>query len=167
MTRTGLTVACPSRRSVLIVEDDVDMAVLYHDALQGRFSVTIARGLEDARRILAGSAAPFDAVVLNMWLPNRCGLDLVRDISLLTPACPVVVVSAKAFDQEELKCAGAASFLLNPFSLDDLVAAVIRAMAGEQVRREFADRDAALASLRQQCDASDAAIRRALAGIGA
>ncbi|KPQ15733.1 MAG: Response regulators consisting of a CheY-like receiver domain and a winged-helix DNA-binding domain [Rhodobacteraceae bacterium HLUCCO18] len=69
-----------------------------------------------------------DILVLDVMLPGRSGLDILRDLRErpATRALPVLLLTAKgqARDREQAMALGANAFLTKPFSNDELVATV-------------------------------------------
>jgi DNA-binding response OmpR family regulator len=76
-----------------------------------------------------GRVAP-DVVVLDVMLPGRSGLEILRDLraSPQTADLPVLMLTAKgqAKDREIALDLGATAYLTKPFSNADLVATVAR-----------------------------------------
>ena len=92
--------------------------------------VTEAEGTEDAIEILHGS--PHDVALVDIRMPGRDGLDLLRDIRANYPKLPVIMLSS--YDNGEyVKTAlaeGAAGYLLKDTTPDDLVQAIAVALSG-------------------------------------
>ncbi len=114
---------------ILLVEDD---AVLLDGlrvglAIHG-FTVDAVACCEDARAALRATA--FDAVVLDLMLPDGSGLDLLRDWRRSGDATPVLLLTArdKVGDRIAGLDGGADDYLGKPFDLDE-VAARLRAIA--------------------------------------
>jgi two-component system response regulator QseB len=120
---------------VLVVEDDEDLAVVLADALRSaghsvRRVGTQAAGLDLAR---GGS---FDAVVLDLGLPDGDGKELLYRLRGGGSLLPLIVITARLSLDDRLEGidAGADDFLVKPFSSAELVArlrAVSRRAAGQ------------------------------------
>jgi signal transduction histidine kinase/CheY-like chemotaxis protein len=103
----------PNQPSILIVEDDHDVASLLGLLLgHSGFSTEIACDAAEAKKLL--SRTKFDAMTLDLMLPGQDGLSLLRELRQqpATRNLPIVIVSAK-------KKAG------NAHELDDHAIAVI------------------------------------------
>ncbi|MGV8920118.1 MAG: response regulator [Pseudomonas sp.] len=91
---------------VLIVEDEPDIAYLL-DLLISRagYNVTLAASLHQARTLL--TTERFDAVTLDLELPDGDGLQLIRELrnSRSTQSLPVLVISA-ACEEGKLRLNG-------------------------------------------------------------
>lgn len=114
--------------SVLIVEDDAAVARVMSKMLSTQgCRVEVAEGISEAGRVLSGA---FDAVVLDVDLPDGSGFDLVP--ALHTGARPTgVVVVTGNFDKQTVDSsirAGISECLRKPFSRAELVDAVAMAV---------------------------------------
>ncbi|HUB36474.1 MAG TPA: response regulator transcription factor [Solirubrobacteraceae bacterium] len=123
--------------SVLLVEDEPGIVDFVRRGFEGEgFSVESAGdGLEGERMALAGS---FDAVVLDLMLPGRDGLEVLASLRRARPALPVIVLTARGELEERVAGldAGAVDYLVKPFSLLELLARVraqLRAHEGSRV----------------------------------
>jgi diguanylate cyclase (GGDEF)-like protein len=84
-----------NRLQILLVEDNPADARLIREFLKDvramRFEVTHAPRLEDAVRALGEK--PFDAVLLDLGLPDARGLEALAPVNTLAPELPIVVLS--------------------------------------------------------------------------
>jgi DNA-binding response OmpR family regulator len=88
------------------------------------FSVEAAvDGIEGERLALSGS---FDAIVLDLMLPGRGGLEILGSLRRAKPTLPVIVLTARGEIEDRVAGldAGAVDYLVKPFSLAELVARV-------------------------------------------
>ena len=110
---------------VLVVEDEKKTASFVRKALQAEnFAVdTMANG-EDA--LLAAASTPFDVIVLDIMLPGRDGLSVLRQLRERKNTTPVLLLSARGEVNERVEGlnAGADDYLPKPFELAELVARV-------------------------------------------
>lgn len=114
---------------VLIVEDDEVLldGLRTGLALEG-FAADGVETIEDA--CLAVDAVEYDAVVLDIGLPDGSGLDLLRSWRSKETALPVLLLTARNSIRDRIAGLdeGADDYLGKPFDLDEL-AARIRAIA--------------------------------------
>ena len=77
-------------------------------------------------------SAACDLVVLDLSLPDRPGLDVLKEIKHLRPDCPVLILSVHSEDQFALRTlqAGAAGYLAKETVPEALAGAVRKALAG-------------------------------------
>jgi DNA-binding response OmpR family regulator len=119
---------------VLIVEDDSMIGESLREALRGQgFAADWVRDGRAADEVTASER--FDAVLLDLGLPQRSGLDVLRALRARGDATPVIVVTARdaLADKVAGLDAGADDYLVKPFELDELLArlrAVERRRAG-------------------------------------
>src|SRR4030095_8279444 len=76
--------------------------------------------------LVAVSTTPFDVVVLDVMLPGRDGLSVVRQMRERNIATPVLLLTARGEISEKVEGlnAGADDYLSKPFALEELVARV-------------------------------------------
>jgi DNA-binding response OmpR family regulator len=109
---------------VLLVEDDTELGELIVRLLQPQaLDVQWAQSLAAARSALAGPR-PFDAMVLDIMLPDGNGLDLCREVRIGMPALPVMMLSARGdtIDRVLGLELGADDYLAKPFDASELTA---------------------------------------------
>lgn len=85
----------------------------------------------------------FDLVVLDITLPGRTGIDLLRDLRRERPALPVLMLSIHPEDELGIRAvkAGASGFLSKACASDDLVRAIQLIVAGNKyISRSLAER---------------------------
>jgi DNA-binding response OmpR family regulator len=110
---------------VLLVEDEPGIVDFVRRGLEAEgFVVESALdGVEGERLALRGS---FDAIVLDLMLPGRSGLDVLASVRTAKPTMPVIVLTARGEIEDRVAGldAGAVDYLVKPFSLAELVARV-------------------------------------------
>ncbi len=113
---------------LLLVEDDPMLGAGVRRALaQQGHAVDWVQDGADADLALAGE--PYDVVLLDLGLPRKRGLDVLRDLRRRGGRVPVLVLTAQdgVPDRVAGLDAGADDYLTKPFELDEL-AARIRAL---------------------------------------
>jgi DNA-binding response OmpR family regulator len=110
---------------VLVVEDEPGIVDFVRRGLEADgFSVEAAAdGIEGERLALARS---FDAIVLDLMLPGRGGLEILASLRRAKPTVPVIVLTARGEIEDRVVGldAGAVDYLVKPFSVAELVARV-------------------------------------------
>jgi DNA-binding response OmpR family regulator len=119
---------------VLLVEDDPMIAKGLQTALRdGGFAVDWMREGESAAAALRSSS--FDLVLLDLGLPQRDGIEVLRELRRRGDATPVIVLTARDEIQHRVAGldAGADDYIVKPFDLDEVTArmrSVLRRAAG-------------------------------------
>jgi DNA-binding response OmpR family regulator len=120
---------------VLLVEDDRMIGESLREALrQQGFAVDWVRDGRAADTVLASER--FDAVLLDLGLPQRGGLDVLKALRARGDATPVIVLTARDALSDKVSGldAGADDYLIKPFELDELLAR-LRAVGRRQAGR--------------------------------
>ncbi|HUC86580.1 MAG TPA: response regulator transcription factor [Candidatus Acidoferrales bacterium] len=110
---------------VLVVEDEKKTASLVRKALETEgFAVQVC-GRGDAA-LEAAIATPCDGIVLDIMLPGRDGLSVLRQLRAQGNRTPVLLLSARGEVDERVAGldAGAEDYLPKPFVIAELVARV-------------------------------------------
>ena len=122
--------AALSRPTVLVCDDEQVLVELIRASLDGRYAIVEAGDGDEAVR-RARDCRP-DLILLDMMMPGRSGLDVLREVRRDADLAqiPVVMLTARtqATDREAAEEAGADSFLGKPFSPTELVAVVAAAL---------------------------------------
>lgn len=119
---------------VLLVEDEAEMASwLVRAFKQSGFVPDHAPDGGTAESLLAGN--DYDAVVLDLRLPDKQGLALLAEIRKAGNRTPVLVLTAQGSLQDRVKGlnVGADDFLTKPFAIEELearLAALVRRSRG-------------------------------------
>src|SRR6185436_10211047 len=86
---------------ILLVEDDGTLRLGLHDALRGEgYAVHAVPDGEAARNAL--QEGTFDAVVLDLMLPKRSGLEVLRELRARGDTVPVLLLTAKGDEGDKV-----------------------------------------------------------------
>jgi DNA-binding response OmpR family regulator len=110
---------------VLLVEDDAALAGALRDGLSGRgIAVDAVGSAREAEAMLA--VEPYDCMILDLGLPDRDGLDLLRDLRERGHPLPVLVLTARGTIAARVAGldGGADDYLPKPFALPEVIARV-------------------------------------------
>ena len=106
---------------VLLVEDDPTIGNAVQDHLRAEgWSVDWSMALESAMAAVADGA--YDAILLDLRLPDGSGLTLLKDMEARADLTPVIVMSAydQLSDQMMAMSIGAVDYLVKPFGLAEM-----------------------------------------------
>jgi two-component system response regulator QseB len=115
---------------LLLVEDDPDLGAAVHQSLRTHgFTARWVRTAGDA--LTAVSSGGFDAMVLDLSLPDGDGLSVIRDLRARALSLPIIVITARLSLDDRLVGldGGADDYIVKPFDARELVSrlhAVIR-----------------------------------------
>jgi len=143
-----------SPQKILVIEDDSAIRQGLVDALTfSRYSVIEAKsgnaGLEMAIR------AGYDLLLLDLILPERDGLDILREVKQVRPSTPVIILTAKGDENDRVAGLrlGADDYVVKPFSVKELLARV------EAVLRRSPERPVDVPHVTLACGTADFARR--------
>ena len=123
--------------SILVIDDEAEIREGLELLLSSEgYSVTSAETGEAGRARL--EQEPFDLLLLDVSLPGRSGLDLLRDIRQRDPHLPVVLITAYGsidMARQAFK-SGAQDYITKPWSNDELLAQIASAIEGRRLREE-------------------------------
>ncbi|MGI8965354.1 MAG: response regulator transcription factor, partial [Limisphaerales bacterium] len=110
---------------ILVVEDEKKTASFIRKALQAEnFAVDISHNGDEA--LTLATTTSFDAIVLDIMLPGRDGLSILRQLRERKNSTPVLLLSARGEVDERVEGLniGADDYLPKPFALAELIARV-------------------------------------------
>lgn len=126
---------------MLLVEDDVPMAAAMRRALRGA-GVVVDVAVKGADAMWMVRVAAYDAMVLDVMLPDLDGFETCRRLRAEGVWTPVIMLTARYAVEDRVRGldSGADDYLTKPFSLAELLAR-LRALT----RREAVERPAVVA----------------------
>jgi DNA-binding response OmpR family regulator len=124
---------------ILVVEDERKIARFVQKGLKEfGFAVDLIGRGDEALEIILDN--PFDAIVLDIMLPGRDGLSILRALRECSNAIPVLILTARGEICEKVEGLdlGADDYLAKPFAIEELAArlrALIRRQTGDNLVR--------------------------------
>ncbi len=141
-----------TEKEILIVEDDEAIAtgIALNLRLEGYASKTVHDGIEASATL---AAIRPDLVLLDISLPRKNGLDLLREVRARGDSVPIIVLSAREGEYDKVAALrlGADDYVTKPFALAELMARVQAVLRRAQPRPtddrlvRFSDVEVALA----------------------
>ena len=141
---------------VLVVEDEVKVAQALKKGLEAsQFEVAVAHTGEEGFYLL--NEEEYDLLILDLMLPGRDGLDVLKTIRRSGLETPVLILTAKDAVEDRVRGldGGADDYLVKPFAFSELLARV-RAL----LRRGGTDEPLRLGIADLEIDLASRAVRR-------
>ena len=110
---------------ILVVEDDKKVASFLEKGLREEgYAVDVAH--DGADGLMKAHVHEYDLLLLDIMLPGRSGLEVVRDLRAKEKNVPVLMLTARDAQEDVVMGldAGADDYLTKPFGFDELLARV-------------------------------------------
>ncbi len=123
--------------SILIVDDEPNYLIVLSELLRDEgFEVFTAPGGEDALGIVR--EVDLDIVITDMQMPDMDGMQLMQAIKGINTELPIIIITAYAEIEKAVEAmqAGAFSYLAKPFSNDELIVNINKAVQHYSLLRE-------------------------------
>ena len=123
--------------SVLIIDDEAAIRESLETLLESEgYEVQSAASAEEG--LLRLGTREFDLVLLDLALPDRNGLELLRDLRLQNPQLSVIMITAYGTVENAVKAmqSGAVNFVQKPWDNEKLLADVRAAVARHRAEEE-------------------------------
>lgn len=122
---------------ILVIDDEQGIRTVLSDVLEdeGFEVITAADGKSGLALLDEGSC---DLVILDVWLPDTSGIDILEKISEEKSELPVIIISGHANIDIAVKAVnlGAYDFLEKPLSIDKMITVVNNALEISQLKSE-------------------------------
>jgi len=122
------------RYSVLVVEDAADIAFALQDFLQhDGYEVTVAGTCATALELV--SQHRFNAILLDLSLPDGDGMDVLKDVQSRDPSLPVIIITAHIAEEHTVATLGKGAFayLTKPYNGEELRQTLRRAIGVKEL----------------------------------
>ena len=117
---------------ILIAEDEPRLAAFLEKGLRaGGFTTTVVADGIDATALAKDD--DFDLLILDLGLPGRDGLEVLREVRAAHNKLPVIILTARDDTHDRIAGleAGADDYIGKPFHFDELVARVRARLRGD------------------------------------
>ena len=113
-------------RRILVIEDDTAIRQGIVDALTFHGFV-VTEAADGNAGLAAALVGDCDLILLDLILPGKQGLDILKEIRLIRPALPVIILTAKGEEQDRITGLrlGADDYVVKPFSIKELMARIV------------------------------------------
>ena len=124
---------------LLLIEDTPSLQMVYRSVLTGAGHAVRTAGTAAEGMAAFLETAP-SVILLDLMLPDRDGLELMREMLALRPEANVIVITANGSINKAVEAmrAGAHEFLVKPFDETRFLGAVENALAGRGAARRVA-----------------------------
>jgi DNA-binding NtrC family response regulator len=123
--------------SILVVDDELEIREGLEALIASEgFDITLAETGEAGLQRL--EERPYDLVLLDVSLPDRNGLDMLREIKQRDPHLPIILITAYgSIDMARAAFkSGAQDYITKPWSNDELIVQISLAIEGRRLREE-------------------------------
>ncbi len=123
--------------SILVVDDEPNYLVVLSELLRDEsFEVFTAPGGKEALTVV--KEVDLDMVISDMQMPGMDGMALLHEIKQLDDDLPVLIITAYAEVDKAVSAmqAGAFSYLAKPFSNDELIVSINKAVSHRSLLKE-------------------------------
>jgi DNA-binding NtrC family response regulator len=121
--------------SILVVDDDPEMRELLLDVLRNEgYEATEAKDGTEA--VLALRAREFDIILMDKNMPGPSGLDLLPGFRRVCPRSQVIMMTAFGDVPSYMDAVekGAVEYLFKPFRMEEMKAAIVKALSSKAGR---------------------------------
>ena len=116
----------PGQHPILVIDDDDALrAALIEQLVQnGEFDPAEASSIAEAEAKLAGADSRYDALLLDVGLPDGDGADFCRKLRRQGAKMPIIMLTGSAEEADVVRGldAGASDYIAKPFRLNELLA---------------------------------------------
>jgi DNA-binding NarL/FixJ family response regulator len=121
--------------TVLIADDHVLIREGLKKILKAAQEIAEVREAQNAREVIEEvKKGDLDIVILDISLPGKSGLELLKDLKQHYPKLPVLILSMHPEDRFAVRAlkAGAAGYVTKESAVDDLIKAIRKVMQGRK-----------------------------------
>ncbi|MGD9320237.1 MAG: sigma-54 dependent transcriptional regulator, partial [Desulfobacteraceae bacterium] len=124
------------RPTILVVDDEYGVRQSFNMVLKDEYTVLLTGTGEEAIDIFTKS--PVDLILLDILLPDINGIDLLEKFKELDPNTEIIMVTAVKEIQTAVKAIklGAYEYIIKPFTVDDVLTLISRALEKRNLMRE-------------------------------
>jgi DNA-binding NtrC family response regulator len=120
------------KKNILIIDDEKIFLELLGTYFEDQdYEVTTSLSGQNILKLLFGKS--FDVVLVDVWMADKSGVEVLKEIKKVNPALPVVLMTGYTASSLEssLKGLDVAGFVTKPFKLFDLGALIEKVISGE------------------------------------
>lgn len=121
---------------VLVVDDDPEMRALLFDVLRNE-GYEVVEAKDGAEAVLALRTQVYDVILMDKNMPGPSGLDLLPGFRRVCPNSQIILMTAFGDVPSYMEAVekGAAEYLFKPFRMDEMKAAIRKALGTDAATR--------------------------------
>jgi len=118
----------------ILVVDDKKVIGDFFDLTMGYYGHQITVVHDFLHALEAVRRDQFDIAFMDMMLPDKDGVEILKEVKAINPSLPVVMMSGYSLDEkrQEARRFGAVDCLKKPFEVDD-IRRVVKAAIGQEI----------------------------------
>jgi len=122
--------------TVLIVDDDKSIRYSLKRMMEGNFSVLTAQNGEEALNRFKEN--PPDLVIMDIKMPGRNGIDVLKEIKSIDPKSLVIIMTAYGTTDTAIEAMkyGAFDYILKPFSIPQMKGLIEKALSLRKLMKQ-------------------------------
>lgn len=123
---------------ILVLDDESTLRTAVFRLLDRKgFTAVTSQKIEEARALCQGDNA-FDLAIIDMNLPDGDGIEFMRELKMIYPKIQVIILTGFGTVEMAVKATqqGAYHFLTKPFSLEELMSLVDKALDHKSLQNE-------------------------------
>jgi len=124
---------------ILIVDDELDMLELLEMIIRDKtpYQVVTTNNPLEVSPLLTDRS--FDLLVTDLRMPAMGGLELIREVKIVHPYLPVIVITAYGSSESaaEAIAAGAYDYITKPFRKEHILITINRALEWRAMKKEL------------------------------
>ncbi len=116
---------------ILIVDDEIGLAKLGKDIIESLgYRVTALSSSREALETFRLQPDAFDLVITDMAMPGLNGYELAKELLVIRPDVPIILYTGYSdlIDEEQAKEAGIREYIMKPYKIAGMAAAISRAL---------------------------------------
>ncbi len=117
------------RPAILVVDDDPEMRALLLDVLRNE-GYDVAEATDGAQAVLALRAREYEVILMDKNMPGPSGLDLLPGLRRVCPHSQIIMMTAFGDVPSYMEAVekGAVEYLFKPFRMEEMKAAIRKAL---------------------------------------
>ena len=136
--KEGVTTMGNNKYKILIVEDEANIRSFIRANLETSDYQVLCAETCSLGMMMYASHRP-DLIILDLGLPDRDGLDLIREVRK-SDALPIIVLSARSNESDKVEALdlGANDYITKPFGTEELLARIRAVLRSQRHNKENA-----------------------------